>query len=119
MKYVHGMLLEDPFDVNTRGTVCGILIEALSSQDDMYMVPTDVEVCDISQFHQRIPKFDQQIVPKRTLESKQATIPLPLLLPLPLSLTMHYYYKYNRNSDYEAYSRPTAPQKLYRRGHHK
>ena len=32
VEYVHGMLLEDPYDDNTRETVCEILMEELLSQ---------------------------------------------------------------------------------------
>ena len=45
MKYVHGILLEDPFGDNTRETICGILIEVLLLQDDM--VVDGVKVYDM------------------------------------------------------------------------
>ena len=42
MEYVYGILSEDPFDDNTRETVCGILMEALTYQFDV----DGVAVCD-------------------------------------------------------------------------
>ena len=35
MEYVYEMILEDPFNDDTRETVCGILMEALLSQFDV------------------------------------------------------------------------------------
>ena len=35
VEYIYGMLLKDPYDDNTRETVCGILMEDLLSQFDI------------------------------------------------------------------------------------
>ena len=37
LEYIYGMLSKNPYDDNTRETVCEILMEALSAQDDIFV----------------------------------------------------------------------------------